>query len=42
MRDLAASGCAQLPSPGAQAELRGPAREAAVGFLPWEKLDCAL
>ena len=42
MRDLAAPGSAQLPPLGAQAELRGPVREAAEGLLPWEKMDCPL
>ena len=42
MRDLAASGSAQLPPLGAQAELRGPVGEAAEGLLPWEKTDCPL
>lgn len=36
------SGSAQLPHLGAQAELRGPVREAAEGLLPWEKTDCPL
>lgn len=42
MRDIAASGSAHLPPLGAQAELRGPVREAAEGLLPWEKRDCPL